>query len=184
MLTRDEALTLIDAHVSKRNWVSHMIAVEAIMRGLAAYLGGDEEAWSLVGLLHDIDFGETEKTPERHGLEAEKILEGRMPENVIRAIKAHNPEYTGITPESRMEKSLIAADAVSGLVIASALVMPSKRMEEVTVKTLEKKFHQKDFAKGADRDRIRVHEELGIPREKFFEIALDSLKKVSKTLGL
>jgi len=154
------------------------------MRGLEAYFREDEEQWGLVGLLHDIDFGRTEKTPERHGLDAEEILMGKVRDEVVKAIKAHNYEHTKIKPESRMEKALIAADAVSGLIIASALVMPSKKMDEVTVETLEKKFKKKDFAKGADRDRIEVYEELGITREKFLELALNSLKKISGSIGL
>lgn len=184
MLSREEALELVKRHVSKRNWIYHILAVEAIMKGLASYLGEDEEEWGLLGLLHDIDFEKTEKAPEKHALEAENILRGKISEKLIKAVKAHNYEYTKIDPESKMEKALIAADAISGLVIASALVMPSKKLEEVTVRTLEKKFKKKDFARGADRDRIRLHEEIEIPMEKFFEIALDSLKEISGSIGL
>ncbi|MGC8850210.1 MAG: HD domain-containing protein [Candidatus Bathyarchaeia archaeon] len=184
MLNRVEALELLKSKVSKRNWLYHMLAVEAVMRGLAAHLGQDEGKWGLLGLLHDVDFSETEATPERHGLEAEKMLEGKVPEDLIRAIKAHNAAYTGVEPLSIMEKALIAADAVSGLIIATALVMPSRKISEVTLKTLEKKFKQKDFAKGVDRGRISLHEELGIPREKFLEIALKSLKNIADSIGL
>lgn len=184
MLSRGEALELLRSKVAKRNWFYHMLAVEAIMKGLASHLGEDEEKWGLLGLLHDIDFSETEKTPERHGLEAERMLKGKVSEDIIRAIKAHNSEYTGVNPESNMEKALIAADAVSGLIIATALVMPSKKISEVTVKTLEKKFKQKDFARGASRERIKIYEEIGIQREKFFEIALNSLKTISSSVGL
>ena len=184
MLSRDEALKLVESHVSKRNWIYHMLAVEAIMRGLAEHFGEDVEEWGLVGLLHDVDFGVTEKEAGRHGLEAEKILRGRVSEKMVKAIKAHNYEHTGVKPESLMEKALISSDALSGLIIASALVMPSRRMEEVTVETLAKKFKQKDFAKGADRERIRLYEIMGVPRDKFFELALDSLKKISQSIGL
>jgi len=184
MLNRVEALELLKLRVPKRNWFYHMLAVEAVMKGIAAYLGEDEEEWGLLGLLHDVDFSDTEATPERHGLEAEKILKGKVPEDLIRAIKAHNFTYTGVEPVTKMEKALIAADAVSGLIIATALVMPSRKLSEVTVKTLEKKLKQKDFAKGVDRERIRLHEELGIPREKFLEIALNSLKGIEESIGL
>ncbi|MBS7644891.1 MAG: HDIG domain-containing protein [Candidatus Bathyarchaeia archaeon] len=184
MLSRAEALELLRSRVSKRNWLYHMLAVEAVMKGLATHLGEDEEKWGLLGLLHDIDFSQTEATPDRHGLEAEKILEGKVPEDLIRAIKAHNSAYTGVEPTSNMEKALIAADAVSGLIVATALVMPSRKVSEVTIKTLEKKFKQKDFAKGVDRDRISLHEELGIPREKFLEIALNSLRSIADSIGL
>jgi predicted hydrolase (HD superfamily) len=184
MLTRKETLDLIKTKVLKKNWISHMLAVEAIMRGLAVYLEESEEKWGLLGLIHDIDFGETEKIPDKHGLKAEEILKGKVSEDIINAIKAHNYEYSGVKPESKIDKALIAADAISGLIIATALVMPSKRMEEITLKTLEKKYKKKDFAKGADRNRIRLYEELNIPREKFFEISLQSLKDISKSIGL
>jgi predicted hydrolase (HD superfamily) len=105
-------------------------------------------------------------------------------EEVIRAIKAHNFENTGVRPETRMEKALIASDAISGLLIACALVMPSKKLCEVKVKTVTKKFKAKDFARKVSRERILLCEEIGIPKEKFFEIALDGLKSISSEIGL
>ena len=96
MLTRAEALDLAMRNVSKRNVIYHMIAVEAIMKALARNLGEDEEKWALVGLLHDIDYEKTENTPERHGLLAEGILDGQVEPEVVRAIKTHNFENTGI----------------------------------------------------------------------------------------
>jgi len=181
---RGEALRLVEENVSNRKIVLHMIAVSAIMRALARYFGEDEEEWELVGLLHDIDYERTKANPARHGLEAENILKGRVSGEVLRAIKAHNFENTGVKPETRLENALIAADAVSGLIIASALVMPHKRLEEVRVETLEKKFKQKDFARSVSRERIMFCEKLGLSREKFFELALQALKEISGELGL
>ncbi|HDD66941.1 MAG TPA: HDIG domain-containing protein [Nitrososphaeria archaeon] len=183
-MDKDEALRLVEENVSDRRIVLHMIAVSAIMRALARYLGEDEEEWGLVGLLHDIDYERTKADPARHGLEAENILKGRVSEEVLRAIKAHNFENTGVKPETRLENALIAADAVSGLIVASALVMPHKRLEEVRVETLEKKFRQKDFARRVSRERIMFCEKLGLSREKFFELALEALKGISGELGL
>lgn len=184
MLTRNEALNLVKNNVSKRNFLFHMIAVEAIMRGIAKYLGENEEQWALIGLLHDIDYEKTEATPERHSLLTEQILKGLVPEELIKAIKAHNFRYTGVMPETKMEKALIASDAISGLLVACALVMPSKKLADVKVETVAKKFKDKDFARGAERERILVCEEIGIPREKFFEIALNGLKAVASEIGL
>ena len=183
-MDKDEALRLVEENVSDRRIVLHMIAVSAIMRALARYLDEDEEEWGLVGLLHDIDYERTKADPARHGLEAENILKGRVSEEVLRAIKAHNFENTGVKPETRLENALIAADAVSGLIVASALVMPHKRLEEVRVETLEKKFRQKDFARRVSRERIMFCEKLGLSREKFFELALEALKGISGELGL
>lgn len=184
MLTREEALDLIKRNVSRRNVVYHMLAVEAIMRSLASYLGENEDLWGLTGLLHDIDYEKTERTPERHATLAKSILKNAVPREVHRAIKSHNFQYTHITPETKMEKALIACDAISGLLVACALVMPSKKLRDVKVKTVTKKFKAKDFARGADRKRILFCEEIGVPKEEFFEIALNGLKNVAAELGL
>lgn len=184
MLTRDEAIGLIRKNVTKRNVVYHMLAVEAIMRSGARYLGEDENKWGLIGLLHDIDYEKTEATPEKHSLLAEEILRRIVPDEFIKSIKTHNFRYTGIKPENKMEKALIASDAISGLLVACALVMPSKKLADVKVETIAKKFKDKDFARGAERERILICEEIGIPREKFFEIALNRLKSVAAEIGL
>ncbi|MGQ9460735.1 MAG: HDIG domain-containing metalloprotein [Candidatus Bathyarchaeaceae archaeon] len=185
MLTKEEALNLVKKNVQKRNFIYHMLAVEAIMKSLAKHFGEDEYIWGLTGLLHDIDYGKTENTPEKHAILAEEILkEFVLPNGLMRAIKAHNFQYTHIKPETRMEKALIACDAISGLLVACALVMPSKKLADVKVDTVIKKFKAKDFAKGVDREKIVFCEEIGIPREKFFEIALVGLKAVSTEIGL
>jgi len=184
MLTRDEAIGLVKKNVTKRNVVYHMLAVEAIMRSVAKHFGEDEDKWGLIGLLHDIDYEKTEATPEKHSLLAEEILKGIVPDEIIKSIKTHNHKYTGVMPETRMEKALIASDAISGLLVACALVMPSKKLADVKVETVAKKFKDKDFARGAERDRILVCEEIGIPRDKFFEIALNGLKSMASEIGL
>lgn len=185
MLTREEALSLVKKNVTKKNFVYHMLAVEAIMKSVAKHFGENEHLWGLTGLLHDIDYGKTESSPEKHALLAEEILkEYVLPEDVIRAIKAHNYQYTYVKPETRMENALIACDAISGLLVACALVMPSKKLADVSVETVTKKFKSKDFARGVDRERILFCEKIGIPKDKFFEIALDGLKSISSEIGL
>ena len=184
MLSREDALKLLRENVRNEKMILHMIAVGAIMRELARYFGEDEDLWELVGLLHDIDYERTKDNPSKHGLVAEEILGSLVSDDVLRAIKSHNYENTGVEPRTRMEKALIASDAVSGLIIACALVMPSKKLEEVKVKTVKKKFKQKDFARNVSRERILFCEQIGIPREKFFELALNALKGVSDKLGL
>jgi len=184
VLTREEALSLVKRNVSKRNIVYHMIAVEAIMRSLARHFGEDEDLWGLTGLLHDIDYEKIGDAWDKHGILAEEILKEMVPEEVKRAIKAHNFERTQVMPETKMEKALIACDAISGLLVACALVMPSRKLAEVKVKTVKKKFKDKDFARGADRERMRFCEKIEVPKEKFFEIALDGLKKYAAEIGL
>ncbi len=184
MLTREEALNLVKKNVMKRNIVYHMLAVEAIMKSLAKHFGEDEHLWGLTGLLHDIDYERTEGTPEKHSILAEELLKELVPKELIRAIKAHNFQHTNFKPETRMEKALIACDAISGLLVACALVMPSKKLADVKVKTVKKKFKDKDFARGANRERALFCEKIGIPREKFFEIALNGLRNISSEIGL
>ena len=183
MLSREEALSLVKKHVKNDKLVKHMLAVEAIMRGLAKHLGEDVELWGLTGLVHDVDYELTKDKPERHGLVSVEILKGKVPEEVLNAIKAHNP-LTGNTPKTKMEKALVAADSISGLLIACALVMPNKKLSEVKLKTVKNKFKAKDFARGASRERILLCEEIGLEKEKFFEIALKSLQEIADQLGL
>jgi len=184
VLTREEALSLVKKNVSKKNIVYHMIAVEAAMRGLASHFGEDENLWGLTGLIHDIDYEKIGDAWEKHGVLAGEILKGLVSDDVLRAIKSHNFERTGVLPESRMEKALICCDAISGLLVACALVMPSKKVAEVKAKTVKKKFKDKDFARGADRERILFCEKIGVPKEKFFEIALEGLRNYAEEIGL
>ncbi len=184
MLSREQAMILVKDNVKRRNILFHMLAVEAIMRSTARFRGENEELWGLVGLLHDVDYEKTETTPERHSLLSEEILRNRVPEEVSRAIKTHNYPYTHVMPESKMEKALIACDAISGLLIACALVMPSKKIADVKVESVAKKFKDKDFARGADRQRIVVCEQIGVPLDKFFEVALNGLKEIGANIGL
>ena len=183
-MNREEALKLIKEHVSKENLLKHMYAVEAIMKETAEFLGEDKEKWRLIGLIHDIDFEKTENTPEKHTLVAEEILEDYVDDEMIRTIKAHNFENTGMQPEAVAEKALIAADSVSGLIIACALVTPSKKLSDVKTESIAKKFKQKDFARNCGRERILFCEQINIPREKFFEISLRALQSISNELGL
>jgi hypothetical protein len=183
-LKREEAVELVKKYLKERVWFYHALAVEAIMRSLARYFGEDEELWGITGLLHDIDYSITKGEMKRHGIVAEGLLKELVREEVLRAVKAHNFEGTGVKPETRMEKALIASDAISGLLVACALVMPSKKLCEVKVKTVAKKFKAKDFARKVSRERIRMCEEIGIPKEKFFEIALEGLRSISSKIGL
>ena len=184
MLNRNEALNLVRTRVRKKNMEYHMVEVESIMRALAEFLGEEKERWGLTGLLHDIDFEETEKIPSEHGVRAEGILKGFVQQDVIEAIKAHNFDYTGVSPESKMAKGLIASDAVAGLLVACALVMPSKRIAEVRVETVVKKFRETDFAKRVDRNRILHCEQLGLDKEVFIRIALEGLMAISSEVGI
>jgi predicted hydrolase (HD superfamily) len=182
-ISRDEALILVRQHVSKDNNVKHMIAVGAAMRAVATRLGHDADRWELVGILHDVDF-EICAGIEDHTLKAKEILDGLVDQELIDAILAHNHEHTGMAPDNPMKKGLIACDAASGLVIACALVTPSKRLADVRPESLVKKFGSKDFAKGVSRDRIMVCEQIGIGRDEFLSLCLDGMNTRAHDLGL
>ena len=113
MLTREQAFALVRQNISKKSVFYHVIAVEAIMKALARDFEENEEKWGLTGLLHDVDYEKTEAAPQLHSLLAEDILKGQVEPDMIKAIKTHNFEHTGVNPETKMEKALIAADAVS-----------------------------------------------------------------------
>ncbi len=182
-MQREEALALVRQHVKNENLVKHMIAVEAIMAELAEFFREDRQTWALAGLLHDIDFEQTKNDVVRHGLVSCEILQGKVSEDILDIIKSHN-ERTGLKAESKAQKSIIAADAVSGLVIAVALIMPSKQLKDVKLASLKDKFKQKDFARAVNRQNILICEQLGLSLEQFLELALIALQKASGQLGL
>ena len=183
VISRNEALRLIDNYVKNDKLKKHMLAVEAIMRSLAKKLNEDEELWGLVGLLHDIDYEITKDNFEMHGVLSAEILKDKLPNEALNAIKAHN-EKTGFSVDSKLAYALKAADQISGLIIATALVMPNKKLHEVTVKSVLKKFKQKDFARNVKRDKIMLCEKLGLSLEEFVEISLQALKSIANELGL
>ena len=183
-MNHQEALSLLKENVKTENLVKHCLAVEAIMRKLAEELNEDPEKYSLVGLLHDIDFERTKDNPKEHGIVSAEMLSGKLDEEMIHTIKSHNFEYTEVMPESRMDYVLIAADAVSGLVIACALIMPSKKLSDVNNDSISKKFKSKDFARNCSREKMLYCEKIGIEKEKFFEVALQALQNISSELGL
>ncbi len=186
-MDRQEALKLLSKYLADERMVKHCIAVGAIMRSLAGRLKEDEDLWELVGLLHDIDYDVTNRDMARHGLGAMRILEGLLPEVAVDAIASHN-EHNGHAPGSleaeRLMHALRAADHASGLIVATALVMPSKKLAEVKPESLMKKFKQKDFARGVDRNRLKECELLGLSLEEFLVLSLESMKKVAGELGL
>ena len=147
MINRNEAYKLLQKYIKNEKLIKHSIAVEAIMKKIAYFLQEDINMWSLVGLLHDIDYEYTINNPESHATVSAQILEGLIPDNCINAIKSHNYIHTKYIPITSIDKSLIASDAVSGLLISSALVMPSKKINEVKLSTLTKKYKDKTFCK-------------------------------------
>ena len=156
------------------------------MRGLANYLNENEDEWEISGILHDVDFPQTENDHSKHGLIAAEILKDvDVPENIVYAIKSHaHAMNKQAPPKSKMDFSIDAADAVSGLVTATALVYPDKKLASVKLKSISKRFRDKGFAKNCDRERMLSCEKVGLTKEQLFEISLKSLKTINGELGL
>lgn len=184
MITREEAYTEITKYVKNKNLIKHMLSVEAVMKGLADRFGEDREMWGLTGLLHDIDYDQTKDDPALHSLKAVEILTVLgLPKEVVQAVKVHNYVH-GIPRESLLDKALYAADPVSGLVVAGALVRPDKKLAGVELEYLVRKFGEKAFARGADRDQIRTCSEIGLDLEEFLAISLQSMKEIAEEIEL
>lgn len=183
-MERKEALESVKANVENANLVNHMLAVEAIMRAMAKRLGGDEEEWGLAGLLHDIDVELTEGDMKAHArMGADLVREMGASEDIARAIMSHN-ETLGVPRNSMMEKALYCADPLTGLITAVALVHPNKKLAEVAVSSVQKRFKAKNFAAGANREQIATCSECGLTLDEFIELGLNAMKAVAGTLGL
>ena len=182
VMDREEALKLLRKYVSNENLIKHCLATSAIMRGLAKRLGEDENRWEIIGLLHDIDYELVKGDMNKHGIKGYEILKSHgLSDDIAEAVKRHN--YSLFEPESNVKIALQAADNLSGLVIACALVK-NRKLSEVTPKTVKKKFKDKSFAAGCNRERIKLIEELGINLQEFYDIAIKSLLEIKHELGL
>lgn len=182
---RQRALELIDQYIKNENLKKHLFAAENLMRHLAKRFNEDENLWGLAGLLHDLDWEMTKETPEKHPLIAVEILEKEnFPKEVIEAIKKHN-HLQGLIPETNLEKALYSTEEITGFIVAVALVMPNKKLSEVTVERVLSKWKEPSFARGVDREIIlKTEEMLGIKLEELVEIALKSMQEISDVLGL
>jgi hypothetical protein len=184
-MRREEAFSLVKQNIFSENLIKHCLSVEAVMKALAFHFGEDEEKWGLAGLIHDIDYEVTKKDPDRHSYVAADMLKDlNIDEDVISAVKVHNYEH-GIEPETLIEKALFVSDPTTGLIVASTLVLPSKKIKDLKVESILKRYKEKSFAKGANRGIIsRVEEYLDLSLESFFEISLKAMQGISKELGL
>ena len=183
-MTRKEALNSIRANIENENTVKHMLATEAIMRALARRFGEDEEEWGLTGLLHDIDMELTEGDMNTHSrLGADLVTELGASEAMAHAILCHNQAH-GIPMETRLDKALSCADPLTGLIIAAALVRPDKKLAGVEARSVGKRFKEKSFAAGVNREQIAQCADIGLGLDEFVELGLEAMKGVAPQLGL
>ena len=183
-ISREEALDLLQQHLDNENMIKHCLASEAVLRALARRLGEDEEKWGLAGLLHDLD-AESQPDLSTHTSETVEILTDRGVEpEIIDAIRMHNEKAHGERRSTPFHHALAAGETITGLVIATALVYPDKKLGSVKPKSVRKRFREKAFARGADREIIRECEHLGLEVNEFCDLALAAMCTISDDLGL
>ena len=181
-MDRDSAIKTMESRLANGNLRKHVLAVAAVMRGLARRFGEDEKKWEVVGLLHDLDYEETLKEPDRHGLvSAQWLVEMGVEPDVIAAVKAHAEKAPR---DTRMNQAVYCADPITGFIVACALVHPSKSLAPIDAPFALKRIKEKRFAAGASRERIRACADLGLSLEEFMELALEAMKEIHADLGL
>jgi len=184
-MNREEAFELLRAYVHQENLIKHSLATEAIMRVLAERFGEDADKWGIAGLLHDLDYEETFESPEHHGRKTAEVLEGKeFPRDMIDAILAHNAEALGIERATRFDFAITCSECITGLITATALVYPDKKLKSVKTKSITKRMKEKGFARSVNRDLIRLCEKIDIPLPEFAAISLDAMRGIDEELGL
>jgi len=184
-MNQQEALVVLRQNLSNYNLIKHCLATEAIMRSLAECFHEDKERWGLAGLLHDIDYEKTKDSPMEHSLVGALMLEEMgLETEIVQAVRTHNERH-GIPQDSLMGKALYVTDPLTGLVVASALVLPSRKIVDLTLENILNRFSEKSFAKGANREIIKKCKEfLGLELEEFVKIGLLAMQAVAGDIGL
>ena len=182
--SREEAFSLLKTYNKNEGLIKHALAVEAVMRYCARKRGQDEQMWGVIGLVHDLDY---EQFPEQHCQKTEEILTSRnWPAEYVRAVVSHGWGIcTDVEPQSELEKVLFAVDELTGLVAATALVRPSKSVMDVKVKSVKKKWKDKSFAAGVNREVIQKGAEmLGIELSELIDDVIMGMREVADQIGL
>ncbi len=183
-INREQTLKLLHEYLENENMIKHSLASEAVMRELAGHLGEDREKWGLAGLLHDLD---VEKQPDLkyHTKETVTLLSqcGVMPE-IIDAVAMHNEKAHDRKRSTLFQHALAASETITGLVIATALVYPDKKLSSVKPKSVRKRFKEKAFARGANKAIIAECKHLGLTVNEFCDLSLQALQNIAEDLGL
>lgn len=184
-ITREDAVSLMEERLHAENLRKHSLASEAIMRELSIKFGEDPDLWGIAGLLHDLDYNETRDNMTQHGLVTESILLGLgVSSEITEAIKFHNSDHLGLKPSKPIHFAISAAETITGLIVATTLVYPDKKLASVKEKSVLKRMKEKEFARAVSRDRIKLCEEIGISLSEFVKISLKAMSRISDRLGL
>jgi putative nucleotidyltransferase with HDIG domain len=181
-MNRQDALELLQTHLKNKNLVKHCLAVEACMRAMARRLGHDPEPWGLAGLVHDLDYELTEKSPEAHTTETVKILNGLgFDPAVIHAVEAHASK---VPCESPMDWAIYSIDPLTGLIIAATLMHPERKIGRIDLDFVKRRYKEKSFARGARREEIEECRNLGLELDEFIAICIGAMQGIASDLGL
>lgn len=184
MISRENALKFLNQHVQNANMIKHCMASEAVLRAIALKLGEDPVEWGMAGLLHDIDVEITHADPYQHGPYAAGMLDGLLSPEAIDAIVMHNELATGKERTTVFQHALAAGETITGLIMATALVYPDKKLAPVKTKSITKRMKEKAFAASVNRENILECELIGIPIQDFAELSLVAMQQISDELGL
>lgn len=175
-------MKLLSEKLKNKNLFKHCLAAEACLRKLARRLGENEEVWGLAGLLHDVDYETTDADPARHGLEGAALLEEiGLDEQLVHAVKVHSGH---LPASSTLDWALFSTDPLTGLIVASALMHPEKKLSALDVDFVFRRFKEKRFAAGANREQIATSKNLGLELNEFIEICLEGMQGIAGDLGL
>lgn len=184
-MEREKALELLDLYIKDEKMRIHCLSSEAVMRAVARRLGEDEDKWGIAGLLHDIDVEITNADPQKHGLEAGNILAGyNLDPDILDAIEMHNEKATGKERTTTFQHALAAGETITGLIYATTLVYPDKKIASVKTKSVVKRMKEKAFAASVSREHILECEKIGIPLPEFAELSLSAMREINDEIGL
>jgi putative nucleotidyltransferase with HDIG domain len=184
-ISRQGALQLLGQHLTNGNLLKHSLASEAVLRALARHFGEDQELWGLAGLLHDLDAQASGEDLRSHTRQTVEILrEKGVAEEIIEAIRMHNEHAHGDQRRERFHHALAAGETITGLIMATALVYPDRKLASVKPKSVHKRYKEKLFAAGANRETIAECELIGLPLPEFCDLCLAALKEIAADLDL
>lgn len=182
---REQAVALLHEYITNKNMLNHCYASEAVMRALARRLGRDENDWGMAGLLHDLDVEVTNADMYIHGQETARILrEKGFAHDIIDAIAMHNETSAGKKRFNEFQYALAAGETITGMIVATTLVYPDRKLSSVKAESVIKRMKEKKFAASVRRENIMECENIGIPLEEFVEICLEAMGKISHEIGL
>lgn len=184
MITRDQALMLMEEKIQNINLRRHMLATEAIMLKMAEKRGQDRELWGLIGLLHDIDLEDVDQDMNRHAAVAAEWLEGKLPAEGIDAVRAHNAEGLGLQRQADLDHALACSENLTGLIVAACLVLPSKKIADLKTKSVIKRMKEPRFAAGVNREVVKECEKVGLELSEFVELGIGAMRDIGSQLGL